>query len=73
MRRRPALSRRGASSSYYRGITSIPSVRKKRENGIEPSLVAWEATVLPLNYSRKGVKFRIPNVEIRNTIESPNL
>jgi hypothetical protein len=23
--------------------------------GIEPTLVAWEATVLPLNYTRRGV------------------
>ena len=26
----------------------------ERETGIEPALVAWKATVLPLNYSRKG-------------------
>jgi hypothetical protein len=24
----------------------------ERETGIEPALVAWKATVLPLNYSR---------------------
>ena len=27
----------------------------ERETGIEPALVAWKATVLPLNYSRPGV------------------
>ena len=26
----------------------------ERETGIEPALVAWKATVLPLNYSRIG-------------------
>jgi hypothetical protein len=25
--------------------------------GIEPTLVAWEATVLPLNYTRAGRRF----------------
>ena len=25
--------------------------------GIEPTLVAWEATVLPLNYTRFGARF----------------
>jgi hypothetical protein len=32
----------------------------ERETGIEPALVAWKATVLPLNYSRPGV-FLFPN------------
>src|SRR5690348_14395283 len=27
----------------------------ERETGIEPALVAWKATVLPLNYSRSGI------------------
>ena len=27
----------------------------ERETGIEPALVAWKATVLPLNYSRPGI------------------
>ena len=27
----------------------------ERESGIEPPCVAWKATVLPLNYSRKKV------------------
>ena len=29
----------------------------ERETGIEPALVAWKATVLPLNYSRTGKPF----------------
>ena len=29
-----------------------PSPRLQRVKGIEPSCVAWEATVLPLNYTR---------------------
>ncbi len=33
----------------------LPRVSKvERETGIEPALVAWKATVLPLNYSRTG-------------------
>ena len=30
----------------------------ERETGIEPALVAWKATVLPLNYSRTGKPVR---------------
>ena len=30
------------------------SAMVERETGIEPALVAWKATVLPLNYSRAG-------------------
>ncbi len=30
----------------------------ERETGIEPALVAWKATVLPLNYSRR----RLPGI-----------
>ena len=29
-----------------------PAARVERAMGIEPTLVAWEATVLPLNYAR---------------------
>lgn len=32
---------------------------KKREKGIEPSYVAWKATVLPLNYSRMNLLLSI--------------
>ena len=31
----------------------------ERVNGIEPSLKAWEASVLPLNYTRKINHFRV--------------
>jgi hypothetical protein len=34
---------------------SCAIVSMERETGIEPALVAWKATVLPLNYSRPGV------------------
>ena len=34
----------------------------ERVKGIEPSYEAWEAAVLPLNYTRKGRQFtRLPN------------
>ena len=29
----------------------------ERVMGIEPTLVAWEATVLPLNYTRRSIEF----------------
>ena len=32
----------------------------ERAMGIEPTLVAWEATVLPLNYARAGGGFYAP-------------
>jgi hypothetical protein len=35
----------------------------ERETGIEPALVAWKATVLPLNYSRPGD--HLPRLENR--------
>jgi hypothetical protein len=34
----------------------------ERETGIEPALVAWKATVLPLNYSRPGVLRFVPQL-----------
>ena len=30
----------------------------ERVKGIEPSYEAWEAAVLPLNYTRSGVDYR---------------
>jgi hypothetical protein len=32
---------------------SRSGLKVERVMGIEPTLVAWEATVLPLNYTRK--------------------
>ena len=32
----------------------------ERVMGIEPTLVAWEATVLPLNYTRAGRQWYMP-------------
>jgi hypothetical protein len=32
----------------------------ERVKGIEPSLSAWEADVLPLNYTRSGARARLP-------------
>ncbi len=47
---------------FYSFTESIPVRHWKckgleREKGIEPSCVAWKATVLPLNYSRAGYWF----------------
>ncbi|SPF19969.1 hypothetical protein PSCFBP3800_04514 [Pseudomonas syringae group genomosp. 3] len=34
----------------------------ERVEGIEPSSEAWEATVLPLNYTRFGINQCVPRV-----------
>ena len=37
---------------------------KKRVRGIEPPCAAWEAAVLPLNYTREGISdFRFSNAD----------
>jgi hypothetical protein len=33
----------------------LPELDVERVKGIEPSYAAWEATVLPLNYTRSGL------------------
>ena len=45
---------RAISRRYGRRIIICKNARK-RVKGIEPSYVAWEATVLPLNYTRAGI------------------
>src|SRR4030095_6511066 len=38
----------------------------ERVKGIEPSCAAWEAAVLPLNYTRKGIfDFRLPMCDLQ--------
>ena len=43
-------------SQYFQGFIQGAASRRGMERvmGIEPTLVAWEATVLPLNYTRMG-------------------
>ena len=44
-------------------VGSRPSTQRnemERVMGIEPTLVAWEATVLPLNYTRAAADFMHP-------------
>src|SRR4030095_1292870 len=43
--------------------------------GIEPALVAWKATVLPLNYSRPGIlqTVRINEKETKTLVEGGGL
>ena len=61
--------RRGALQSAGRCSTrrARPSARLERVKGIEPSYAAWEAAVLPLNYTR-AVRRRRPGV---SSIERP--
>src|SRR4029079_2765613 len=51
---------------FVREISSM-----ERETGIEPALVAWKATVLPLNYSRPGILQTVLKqpTKTRNAIE----
>lgn len=37
----------------------LPEVFLERVKGIEPSYAAWEAAVLPLNYTRVGVRWAL--------------
>jgi hypothetical protein len=62
----PRLLQAGCSGGDRRNLagshrTSVPSLGRRgmleRVMGIEPTLVAWEATVLPLNYTRFAVRF----------------
>ena len=45
----------------------------ERETGIEPALVAWKATVLPLNYSRAGSPALVRHQLVRPVIWSMEL
>jgi len=41
----------------------VVSLERERVEGIEPSYAAWEAAILPLNYTRRGrssTRFTIP-------------
>lgn len=38
---------------------SSEGLRLERVKGIEPSYAAWEAAVLPLNYTRLGVRLAL--------------
>ena len=45
----------------------------ERETGIEPALVAWKATVLPLNYSRPGMPRTSKNLQDKNLPRQPSV
>ena len=48
--------------------------RVERVMGIEPTLVAWEATVLPLNYTRAASRFYAPTAcrrQLRRELKQP--
>jgi len=42
----------------YEGVRDVVYLVLERVKGIEPSQSAWEADVLPLNYTRKYVVLR---------------
>ena len=43
------------TSNIQHSTSDVQSEKNERVKGIEPSCVAWEATVLPLNYTRERV------------------
>jgi hypothetical protein len=45
----------------------------ERVKGIEPSYAAWEAAVLPLNYTRKAYEFTRSDRSLRGTVASMSL
>ena len=42
-----------------------PFLRLERVMGIEPTLFAWEAKVLPLNYTREAADYRQQGIPSR--------
>ncbi len=56
------------NNGFRRPLASAGATRQKqRVKGIEPSYAAWEAAVLPLNYTRGGgiSEFRIAIVDLQ--------
>lgn len=49
-----ALVASGSSKALTETIVLARAFRVERVTGIEPALSAWEADVLPLNYTRSG-------------------
>ena len=49
----------------------FPVFSKKRVMGIEPTYLAWKASVLPLNYTRKDFR-NISNVLQKHSAQSRN-
>jgi hypothetical protein len=53
-----SYDRGGDFGAFYEG--------NQRVKGIEPSCAAWEAAVLPLNYTRNGIfDFRFPIYDLQ--------
>lgn len=55
----------GGETSAHALHPSLCERRLERVKGIEPSCPAWEAGVLPLNYTRVGKKLRVDSSELR--------
>ena len=51
--------RRSLRLAYKKSKSPKRGFFLERVNGIEPSYAAWEAAVLPLNYTRIGVGFYV--------------
>jgi hypothetical protein len=45
----------------------------ERVMGIEPTLAAWEAAVLPLNYTRVALRLYAPTVQAGNRVAPVNV
>lgn len=57
------MSHGGNRRSQYREVCKTPfrKVFLERVKGIEPSYAAWEAAVLPLNYTRIPLLYNLPD------------
>lgn len=57
------MSHGGNRRSQYREVCETPfrKVFLERVKGIEPSYAAWEAAVLPLNYTRIPLLYNLPD------------
>src|SRR5271170_2757723 len=53
------------------GFTPVRRFEVERVMGIEPTLAAWEAAVLPLNYTRLGFGLYSPAVLAGNRVAGP--
>ena len=55
---KPTIGVEPMTSSLPRKCSSTKLYGQKRAMGIEPTLLAWKAKILPLNYTRKKKRRR---------------
>ena len=60
-------------SRHKKGRARRPFLCLERVKGIEPSYAAWEAAVLPLNYTREGSPLHRESGPLSSTARSDHL